>query len=289
MYRTAVALPICLVLAAPLRAADVFDYYVNPVLTRALEAKETKETKKLTRGLILENDRVLPGVTAALVVVKTNSGRNAKLLVQVARQKIGAERVVPILLIERYVTYKEGQERAVQAEGKNLTLFPGFRLSLDLGQVVPEEVGGDIRFVVKDGESYTEPVGKARLYVVTKALADVKPKKGAKFVMGPTFEPRYFNGTYRLNSDGRRAGKLILKVAKDDTVSGSYYSDKDGSKYPVEGKIGRPKYSIRFTIKFPRSREQFHGWMFTGDGRFFTGTSRLQERETGFYAQRLEE
>ncbi|HEY7154209.1 MAG TPA: hypothetical protein VH575_09665 [Gemmataceae bacterium] len=289
MYRFSVAFLIYLGAAVPLRAAEVFDYYVNPVLARAVEAKETKEVKKLTRAMILDNDRVLPRTTAALLVVQTNSGRYAKLLVQVARQKIDAEHAVPILLVEHYVTYKEGEERAVQAEGKNLSLFPGFRLSLDLGQVVPEELGGDLRFVVKDGENYTEPVGKARLYLVTKALADAAPKKAAKFVMGETFEPRYFNGTFRLNSDGRRSGKLTLKVDEDGSVNGSYYSDKDGAKYLVSGKIGTPKYSIRFTIKFPRSEEHFQGWLFTGDGQFLTGTSRLQEREAGFYAKRIEE
>jgi len=289
MQRFAIAIMACLGLTVPARAADVFDYYVNPVLARAVEAKETKEVKKLTRAMILENDRVLPRTTAALLVVQTNSGRYAKLLVQVARQKIDAERTTPILLVERYVTYREGEERAVQAEGKNLSLFPGFRLSLDLGQVVPEELGGDLRFVVKDGENCTEPVGKARLYLVTKALPEAAPKKGSKFVMGETFEPRYFNGTYKLNSDGRRSGKLILKVDEDGSVSGSYYSDKDGAKYMVRGKVGTPKHAIQFTIKFPRSEEHFQGWLFTGDGQFFTGTSRLQEREAGFYAQRIEE
>jgi hypothetical protein len=177
----------------------------------------------------------------------------------------------------------------VQAEGKGLSLFPGFRLSLDLGQVVPEELGGDLRFVVKDGKPHTEPVGKAQLFLVTKALPDATPKKGAKFVPGESFEPSWFNGTFHLHSDGRRSGKLTLKVAEDGSVRGSYYSDKDGAKYEVRGKIGTPKHTIQFTVKFPRSEETFQGWLFTGNGRVMAGTSRLQERETGFYATRVEE
>ena len=31
----------------------------------------------------------------------------------------------------------------------------------------------------------------------------------------------------------------------------------------------------------------WEGWMFTGDARVITGFSRIEERETGFYAQRL--
>ncbi len=75
----------------------------------------------------------------------------------------------------------------------------------------------------------------------------------------------------------------------DGSVGGSYYSDKDGAKYDVRGKIGVPKHSIQFTIKFPRSEQSFQSWLFTGNGQILTGTSRLQEREAGFYAKRVEE
>lgn len=289
MYRIFILLLAFLGLTRSCAAAEVFDYYVNPVLARLVESKGTKKIRQLTTANIVENDRVLPHTRAAFLMVQTNEGRYAKLLVQAARQKIDAARSVPMLLIDRYVTYKEGEERAVQAEGKNLSLFPGFRLSLDLGQVVPPELGGDLRFIAEGDKIYTEPVGKAKLYLVAKALPDAVPKKGAKFVAGETFEPRWFNGTYHLRSDGRRSGKLILKVQDNGKVSGSYYSDKDGSKYPVNGRIGIPKYSIQLTIKFPRSEEIFQGWLFTGDGQAIAGTSRLQEREAGFYAKRVEE
>jgi hypothetical protein len=278
-----------LICTHPSRAAEVFDYYTNPVLARLVETKEAQEIKQLTPSLIAENDRVLPRTASAFLVVKTNGGRFAKLLVQVARQKIDAERSVPMLLVDRYVAYKEGEERTVQASGKNLFLFPGFRFSLDLGQVVPEELGGDLRFVADGDKTYTQPLGKARLYVVTKALSDVVPKKGPKLVIGGTFEPRYFNGTYKLYDDGRRSGSLTLKVAENGSVSGSYYSDKDGAKYELHGRVGVPKHSIQFMVKFPRSEQTFQGWLFTGDGQVLTGTSRLLEREAGFYAKRVEE
>jgi hypothetical protein len=278
-----------LICAYPARGADVFDYYTNPVLARLIETKEAQEIKQLTPSLIAENDRVLPRTASAFLVVKTNGGRYAKLLVQVARQKIDAERSISMLLVDRYVTYKEGEERTVQAGGKNLFLFPGFRFNLDLGQVVPEELGGDLRFVVEGDKTYTQPLDKARLYLVTKALPDVVPKKGPKLVVGETFEPRYFNGTYKLYDDGRRSGSLTLKVEEDGSVGGSYYSDKDGAKYEVHGRVGMPKHSIQFAVKFPRSEQVFQGWLFTGDGQVLTGTSRLLEREAGFYAKRVEE
>src|SRR5438067_360251 len=102
--------------------ADAFDFYTNPVLAKLVESKNVKEIKQLTPNLILDNDRVLPGCTSAFLVVRTNGDRFARLLVQAARQKVG-NRTVSILSIERFVTYKEGEEQTIQASGKNQSLF----------------------------------------------------------------------------------------------------------------------------------------------------------------------
>jgi hypothetical protein len=286
VLRLAVVVLGCLVLA-PQARADAFDLYTNRVLTKLMDGKNVKQVKKLTRTDLLDHDRVLSGIPYAFVVVKTNGGRNAKLLVQSARQKVDAERSLPILLIHRYVCYREGEERTIQAQGKDVSLFGGFRFSLDLGQVVPEALGGDLRLVVDGEKAHVEPVGKAKLYLVTKALPGLAPKKGT-FVMGPKFEARYFNGTFKLYDDGRRSGSLTLVVAKDGGVTGAYYSDKDGAKYEVTGKVGMPKHSIEFRIKFPRVEQHFKGMLFTGNGKAMAGTSRLDAREAAFYALRQE-
>jgi hypothetical protein len=268
---------------------DAFDHYTNPALDKLVEGKNVKEVKQLTPSMIVDHDAVLPRSTSAFLVVKTNGDRYAKLLVQAGKQRVGKDRALPVLIINRFVTYKEGEEQAVQAGGKELSLYDGFRLSLDLGQVVPAEVGGDLRFVVKDGKSYAEPLGKAKLYVVTKHDPKVVPKKGAKFVMGEKFEAKYFNGTYRLHDDGRRSGKLVLKVGEDGKeITGWYYSAKDGSKYEVKGKVGVPIHSVELTVKFPRTEQVFKGMMFTGDGKAMSGTSKMVEREAAWYAVREE-
>src|SRR5262245_60183892 len=98
-----------LVAFSPCRA-DAFDHYLNPTLAKLLEGKNVKEVKKLAPADILDHDRVLPRTPSAFLVVRTNGGRYAKLLVQAGKQKIDAERAVPILSIERFVTYKEGEE-----------------------------------------------------------------------------------------------------------------------------------------------------------------------------------
>lgn len=282
-----IAILVLLVLV-PTTRADAFDHYQNPTLARMLEGKNVKEIKQLTPVMIVDHDRVLPRIPSAFLVVRTNGGRYAKLLVQAAKQKIDADRAVPILSIERFVTYKEGEEQTILASGKNQSLYADFRFSLDLGQVVPEAIGGDLRFVVDGDKIHTEPVGKARLYLVTRHDPAVEPKKGAKFVMGEKFEAKHFAGTYKLHDDGRRSGKLVLKVEDDRRVTGAYYSDRDGQKYEVVGKIGTPIHAIEFTIKLPRTEQTFKGMLFTGSGKAMAGTSRMIDREAAFYAIREE-
>jgi hypothetical protein len=269
--------------------ADAFDNYTNPILAKVPGAAGVQEIKQLTQELIADHDRVLPGTSAAFLVVKTNDGRWSKLLVQSARQKLDDKRSLPILLVERFVTYKEGDERAIAAASKNVYLYPSFRLQLDIGQVVPEEAGGDLRCVVTGDKVHLEPLGKAKMYLLTKALPDAAPKKSGKLVIGETFEARYFNGAFKLYDDGRRSGTLKLKAEDSNELTGAYYSDKDGAKYEVKGRIGMPLHTFEFTIKFPRSEQNFRGWMFTGDARVLVGSSKLVDRETGFYAVRVEE
>jgi hypothetical protein len=282
-------LALAMVLVCPaLAQADAFDHYTNDILVKVPKADGVQRIKQLTPDVLVDHNRVLPDVKGAFLVVKTNEGRWAKLLVQTAAQKVGAK-TLPILLIDRFVTFKEGEERAIAAEGKNVRLFQDFHFSLDLGQVVPSDLGGDLRLVVADDKTVIEPLGKAELYLLTKPLPEAAPKKTDKVVVGKNFEPKYFNGTYKLYDDGRRSGKLVLKVDETGLVDGWYYSDKDGSKYEVTGKIGEPTHSIKFKITLPRTPEEFEGWMFTGDGRAICGVSRLQDREAGFYAVRVEE
>jgi hypothetical protein len=277
-------------LAAPSALwADAFDNYTNNILVKVPMAAEAMPVKQLTPALMTEHGGVLPGTTAALVVVKTNEGRMSKLLVQPARQKVRDKTTLPIALIDRFVTYREGEEREVLVQGQNVRLFDGFQFSLDLGQVVPASVGGDLRVVADKGKVTLEPVGKAALYLLTKPLSEATPKKPQKVAIGQKFEARYFDGVYKLFDDGRRSGALHLKVLPGGEVEGSYYSDKDGKKYEVVGKVGLVPHAIEFTILFPRVRQVFTGWMFTGDGRAIAGSSRLQDRALGFYALRIEE
>jgi hypothetical protein len=291
MLRCWVGTALAALFAVPaLARADAYDNYTNSILAKVPASKLAEQVKKLTPELMIAHGRALPGITAAFVVVRTNEGRLAKLLVRPADQKISENEHLPIVLVERFVTFREGEERTIHASGHDTRLFGDFHFSLDIGQVVPAKVGGDLRFVVDGDKSWLEPVGKAEMFLVTKHLPEATPKKGPKVVVTEKFEPAYFNGNYKLYSDGRRSGTLQLKLAENSKdVDGWYYSDKDGAKYEVSGTIGNPKHLLEFTIQFPRTIETFRGMLFTGDGKAIAGTSRLQERETGFYAVRIED
>src|SRR6267378_4264500 len=99
----------CLVIAlAPAVArADAFDLYFNKLLAKVPESKGVEKVTKLTPEIMVQNNRALPGITGCFIVVKTNDNRYAKLLVQPARQKIGEKDSLPIVLIERYVTFRD--------------------------------------------------------------------------------------------------------------------------------------------------------------------------------------
>jgi hypothetical protein len=302
MPRRLVAVPVLLLLlpaaARPETRPDPFDLYTNPVLVKAPQAEGVREVPRLGTSELLDHDRVLPGVSGTLLVVRTNDNRWSKLLVQVAWQKVSPERSLPMLVVERFVTYKEGEEQAVQASGRNVALFAGFRLNLDLGHLVPEELPADLRVVAEksSGKPWDgvrlESVGKARMFLVTRPLPGkpkAAPAKAEPFVMGDKFEAKYVTGTYRLRDDGRRSGKLVLKVDERGEVTGALYSDKDGARYELRGRVAGGTHLVEFTVQFPRSEQVYRGYLFTGDGKALAGTSRFGERETGFYAERLAE
>ncbi|MFO0807323.1 MAG: hypothetical protein U0746_01730 [Gemmataceae bacterium] len=275
-----------LLLASSTVQADVFDQYTNRDITKYAESDGAVEVQELTSSLLVERGGLLPGTNGALVFLRTTEGRYAKMLVHAARQKVG-EATVPMLLVERYVCFQEGTERAVHTAGRDVRVYPGFRFSLDVGQVVPEKLSGD--FIVPEaGRVLVKAIGRAKFYVVSKLPPATADPKSPKVVVGDQFETRYFNGTFQLHDDGRRSGKLILTIDEAGGVSGSFYSDKDGQKYEVTGKVGSPKHAIAFSIKYPRVEQSFAGFMFTGDGKAIAGTCKMQERDAAFYATRIE-
>jgi hypothetical protein len=287
--RLVISLGLLLAASSSAAQADAFDHYVNPVLAKAPSAKGVKELARLPAELLTEHEGVLKGIDGALLVVRTNDGSFGKLLGRPARKKIDDDNTVPMLLIDRFATYKDGEERRLKASGQNVHLFAGFHFSMDMGQVVPADLGGDLKYVFEEDKGFVVALGKAKLYLVTEPLPEAAPRKGTKFEVGEVFRAEYFNGSYKLYDDGRRSGILRLKVDEEGNVSGVYISDQDGAEYEVVGKVGNPKHSIQFVVKLPRTEQTFQGLMFTGDGKAIAGTSKVQNRDMPFYAVRLDE
>jgi len=284
-------LTVMLLLGAGTVRADHFEHYVNPVLEKAIsDGKNVKELKEITSTQLAEFGDVLADTADAMLIVRTNDDRFAKLLVQPARQRFEKNKQVPMLLVEKFITYKESTERTAKAKGENVHIYPGQRLNLDIGQFVPEKLGGDLLVEETGKDGFTlKPLGNAKLYVLTKPIADVVPKKAEKLAIGATFESRFFIGKYKLYDDGRRSGTLNLEVNESGEVGGTFYSDRDGAKYDVKGMIGSQRHAITFSIKFPQIEQSFNGFLFTGNGKAICGSSQLQDLETGFYAERVEE
>lgn len=270
--------------------ADAFDNYTLPLLQKVPEFAGAKQVEELTPELIVQNSQVLPGIEAAFIVIYTNDNRWAKLQVVAARHKIQQPGMdpeyVPVLRIERFVTFREGSERAIYASGQNISLFPGFIYHLEMGQVVPAKLGGDLTVLEsKPKQLIVKPVGKAKIFLMTKPMPEAAPKGTEKLTVGEKFESQYFNGTYKIYDDGRRSGVLRLKVNGDD-VTGTFVSDQNGREYDVEGAVAKPNHKIIFVVKLPQTQQTYEGFMFTGNGKAIAGTSKLQEREAGFYAVR---
>jgi hypothetical protein len=254
-----------------------------------------KQLTELTPELIVKNSQVLPNIEGAMLVVYTNDNRWSKLLVVAARHKLQPKpdaevEYIPMLRIERYVTFREASDRAVLASGQGVSLFPGFRLHLDLGQIVPPKIGGDLEVTEPTPRQFVvKPLGNAKMYLLTKPLPEAAPEKTQKLEFGAKFEPQYFNGTFKLYDDGRRSGVLRLKVGADSDVTGTFVSDQNGREYEVTGAVSKPNHKIQFVVKLPQTQEEFEGFMFTGDGKAIAGSCKLQEREAGFYAVRVAE
>ena len=82
----------------------------------------------------------------------------------------------------------------------------------------------------------------------------------------------------------------IYPDKKNGVVTGHVFSDKDGQKYDIDGQVNKDaKNKIEFLITYPRVSQNFTGYLFTGDGKAMAGFSRLDGRDAGFYALRIED
>lgn len=271
--------------------ADEFSRIVGPPLFDVPSRKDSAGTARLSIRSIEAMPEVVRGERAAFIVVATDDGNLAKLLVSPGlRRQPGAARkgdLTPVLQIERFETIDGGDRVARRARGRDVLLFDGFEFDLDTGQVVPPGFGGDVRYSLKgkDGPELTA-LGNGKLFPIDRPI--VLPAAGpGQPSPGPAVVPADFNGRYTLVANGQTSGALELSVDAGGEVSGRFRSDRNGSVYPVTGKVAAdlPR-RIEFEIKFPRTRQTYEGLLWTEDKNVFAGTARIVEHPYSFVAVR---
>ncbi|MER3417232.1 MAG: hypothetical protein C4297_13640 [Gemmataceae bacterium] len=262
--------------------ADSFDAWDRDTLVRLTRSEQVQQVERLRAAQGTRCAGLLPGTDGAVLFVRTRNGLWAKLACIFGIQKTPAG-PRPVLVIERFATFRPESGRAVQASARGVYLYDGFHFNLELGQIVPPDVGADLRYSAEAG-GVLEAMPQVQIFLL------VKPPKGNPATapqnkIGDADTP--VGGTFQLYDDGRRTARLHLEIAQDGTISGSYVSDRTGRTYPVRGKVQSPRHIWEFTVKFPQTEQTFRGWFFTGDGAALAGFSRMQDREFGFYAVRL--
>jgi hypothetical protein len=195
---------------------------------------------------------------------------------------------VPILVIERFATFEAdgGSSPDRLASGRAVLLFEGFRFDLDSGQVVPEGQGGDLRLVGSaEGGPALEAVEGASMLTLSSRPEFPSAPPGEPSP-GRSILPGDYAGRFRLFADGSLSGTLELAV-EDRAVSGRFRSDQTGSTYEVGGEVDAgPEPIVRFSVQFPRSRQEYSGHLFSEGKGAMAGTLILLDRERPFFAVR---
>jgi len=235
---------------------------------------------------------VLRDERAALVIVKTDQGNLAKLLVSAGFRKLKPAEdqgpLVPVLVLERFETIDAGDRRSFKARGKGVTLFEGFQFDLDTGQVVPEGLGGDILVATGGAEGpRLAATGQNRLYTLEKPMPPPSPVPGRPS-SGRTILPGDFAGRYDLVANGQWSGTLDLAVDAAGSVSGFFRSDRNGTASPVTGKVAQDvPQKVSFTVQFPGGARQFYEGLLWSEGKnVIAGTLSMLDHPYSFVAIR---
>jgi biopolymer transport protein ExbD len=289
--RDAVRLLFSVALLVPSSAVrgDEFDRLGGATLAALLRDGQTRTHPALDFRELEALPTVLRDTRSALLIVKTDQGNLAQLLVSPGFRKRpgGNAPLVPLLLVERFEVFDSGNPGARLARGKNLTLFPGFQLDLDTGQVVPEGMGGDLVFTARgDEDGVVSSLSSSRISTLERAPS-LSPTAPGIPSEGRIVRPADFSGRFRLSANGQWSGLLELAVDPAGSVTGSFQSDASGSAYPVTGKVDPQLHQkVQFAIQFPRARQDYQGVLWTEGKQVVAGTLAMLGQDFSFVAVR---
>ena len=265
-------------------AADVFERHGAQLIKKIAEQGEA--TKSLTMTEAAKLKPLSPTIGSTCLVVRTDDGGFSKLLVSwgLKKGKRADGKIVPVLLIERFVTYRGDRLDLTSATGKDVMLFPGTGFDLDIGQVVPEGHGADLLF---NEEKELQSADAAKMIAISGSQlppAENSTRRDPNDHEGVLAED--FSGSWKLNADGRWLGELQLKVTDGGKATGTFISDESKNSYDVTGQVGGTPHNLKLEVFLANTQLSVDGYLWTKDKSQMAGTVTMTGRKFGFVATR---
>ena len=263
-------------------AGDLFDQHSLAELK--LATNEAQALVELSSATAAKWQPLSAKIGSPCLIVRTNDGHFAKALLSWGQRKIkGREQPLPVLVLERFVTYRGDREGQTTASGKEVMVFAGHSFSFDIGQVVPGGSGADIEFTAA---GLVKPVGDAKLFGLNGSRL---PEADAARPNPNDHEgvlPRDFAGNWKVSIDGRWTGTWEISVDEQRSVLGKFVSDDTKSRYDLYGKVSNVSHQAKLEIDLANSQISIDAFLFTTDKATMAGTATLASRKFAFVATR---
>lgn len=277
---------VCLVILSSslASAGDLFDRH--SLVELKLATKDATSLTELSSATAAKWQPLSAKIGSPCLIVQTNDGHWSKALLSWGQRKVkGREQPLPVLVLERFVTYRGDREGQTTANGKEVMVFAGHSFSFDIGQVVPSGSGADIEFTEA---GLVKPVGDAKLFGLNgsrlPAADAAKPNPNDH----DGVLPRDFAGTWKVSIDGRWTGIWEINVDEQRTVLGKFVSDDTKSRYELYGKVSNVPHQAKLEIDLANSQISIDAFLFTTDKGTMAGTATLASRKFAFVATREE-
>jgi len=284
MPRLLIACLLWIGLSTTVFSADVFDRHTASLVKKL--ANDGTATTELAMADAAKLKPLAANIGSPCLILKTDGGNYTKALVSWGLKKgKGTDKPTPLLLIERFVSYRGERLDLTSAIGKDVMLFPGFGFDFDIGQVVPAGQGADIEFTA---EGALACATEAKLVVLNGSQlppAEKTAKHDPNDHEGVVALD--FLGTWKLNADGRWLGELDLKVSEGGRATGSFTSEESKNAYELTGQTGSTPHNLKLEVFLANTQLSVDGYLWTKDKSQMAGTVTMAGRKFGFVATRV--
>jgi hypothetical protein len=262
-------------------AIDAFDRHDASILQQA--ASSGSDLKEFTERDAAKLKPLSADLEGTCLVVETNRGNLAKVLVSWGfRKQPMTDKPIPVLMLDRFVTYERDKGDSTVANGKNIMLFPGFEFDFDLGQVVPAGFDADVQLTDK---AVLRPLNSVKLHGVDGSKLPKIEAASAKRDVN-VITPEDFSGVWQVDGDGRWIGEWDLIVNAQGDVTGKFLSAETQASYPITGEIGGVPNQIKLQVQFNNATQLIDAYLWTKDKSKIAGSFSLSDRKFGLMATR---